>query len=90
MTDPAANLTTATVVIVGVGEHEAGAGWSLAGPVPDALRFAQYFLDRGVPAERVQVLSTPLPPDGALPEGALPPGRPGHGAAGVPAGASRR
>ncbi|WP_203845744.1 effector-associated domain 2-containing protein [Dactylosporangium siamense] len=69
MTDAGADLATATVVVVGVGEHQAGAGWSLAGPVPDALRFAQYFLDRGVPAQRVQVLSTPLPPHGALPDG---------------------
>lgn len=69
MTDAGTNLATAVVVIVGIGDYQTGAGWSLAGPVPDALRFVQFFLDQGVPPGRVQVLSAPLPEEGALPEG---------------------
>ncbi|GAA3249848.1 SAV_2336 N-terminal domain-related protein [Dactylosporangium siamense] len=59
----------ALVVIVGSGEHQAGEGWTLAGPGFDALRFAQFFLDRGVPADRIQVLTTPLVPAGTVPDG---------------------
>lgn len=45
-----------TVVVVGVDSYEAGYHWELDGPAADAHRFAQWFVDRGVPPERLTAL----------------------------------
>ncbi|CCK25436.1 hypothetical protein BN159_1057 [Streptomyces davaonensis JCM 4913] len=54
---------------MGLDAYEAGAHWALDGPVSDALRFADWFLDRGVPPERITaLLSAPPGRPGAVPE----------------------
>ncbi|MEV0176377.1 hypothetical protein AB0I00_35355 [Streptomyces sp. NPDC050803] len=45
-----------TVVVVGIDRYEAGPAWDLDGPVADALRFAEWFMSRGVPPERITAL----------------------------------
>lgn len=47
--------------MVGVDAYEAGARWALDGPVSDALRFADWFLSRGVPPERITALLSAPP-----------------------------
>jgi hypothetical protein len=42
-----------TVVLVGIDVYGFGERWDLAGPSHDARRFADWFLDRGVPADRI-------------------------------------
>ncbi|MER6676608.1 hypothetical protein [Streptomyces sp. NPDC000983] len=73
MNSPAAQAdpSRTTVVVVGVDAYEAGAPWALDGPVADAMRFADWFLARGVPPERITALLS------------VPPGRSGA-ADGVP------
>ncbi|MFF0017192.1 hypothetical protein [Streptomyces sp. NPDC005374] len=55
-----------SVVVVGVESYEAGPDWDLDGPAEDALRFADWFLDRGVPPERVRALVAPLARNSAI------------------------
>ncbi|MFE0254076.1 hypothetical protein [Streptomyces sp. NPDC059010] len=50
-----------TVVVVGIDHYEAGPAWDLDGPVADALRFAQWFMSRGVPPERITALLSEHP-----------------------------
>ncbi|MBB4690157.1 effector-associated domain 2-containing protein [Paractinoplanes abujensis] len=56
-------------VLVGVDAYEGGPAWSLAGPVDDAVRFAEFFVTHGVPAEQVTVLASPMPAPDVLPAG---------------------
>ncbi|GGO92375.1 effector-associated domain 2-containing protein [Wenjunlia tyrosinilytica] len=56
-TDPART----SVVVVAAEVYAAGSAWSLDGPVRDALAFTRWFLDRGVPPERIRLLASPLP-----------------------------
>jgi hypothetical protein len=42
-----------TVVLVGIDVYGFGARWDLTGPAWDARRFADWFLSRGVPPERI-------------------------------------
>ncbi|WP_261720234.1 hypothetical protein [Streptomyces sp. FZ201] len=66
---PQADPRRTSVVVVGLDAYEAGAHWALDGPVSDALRFADWFLDRGVPPERITaLLSAPPGRADALPE----------------------
>ncbi|MEU9733143.1 hypothetical protein [Streptomyces sp. NPDC048002] len=58
---PQADPRLTTVVVVGVDAYEAGAHWALDGPVSDALRFADWFLARGVPPERITALLSAPP-----------------------------
>ncbi|MFC6016826.1 hypothetical protein ACFP2T_11485 [Plantactinospora solaniradicis] len=48
-------------VLVGVEEYAAGPAWRLDGPALDACRFARWLIGRGVPAERIELLVSPLP-----------------------------
>ncbi|MBC2902427.1 effector-associated domain 2-containing protein [Streptomyces cupreus] len=58
---PQADPRRTTVVVVGVDAYRAGAHWALDGPVSDALRFADWFLARGVPPERITALLSAPP-----------------------------
>jgi hypothetical protein len=69
MTPSARNPRHARVILVGIDDYQGGPGWSLRGPVDDAIRFAEFFVAQGVPPERVTVLATPLPDAGRLPAG---------------------
>ncbi|MEU6253354.1 caspase family protein [Streptomyces sp. NPDC047043] len=55
-----------SVVVVGVESYEAGPDWDLDGPAEDARRFADWFLERDVPPERVSVLVSPLERNAAV------------------------
>ncbi|WP_328875752.1 hypothetical protein OHT76_39895 [Streptomyces sp. NBC_00287] len=68
---PHADPRRTTVVVVGVDAYEAGAHWALDGPVSDALRFADWFLARGVPPERITALLS-APPERADIAGKVP------------------
>jgi hypothetical protein len=57
------------VVVVGIGEYQAGDDWTLAGPVDDALRFAHFFVTHGVPPEQVVLLCDPAPLPNGPPAG---------------------
>lgn len=57
------------VVTVGIDRYAAGDEWSLTGPVDDAVRFAAWFVARGVPPDQVTVLLAPDPGPDALPPG---------------------
>ncbi|MGW5666409.1 effector-associated domain 2-containing protein [Micromonospora sp. NPDC003776] len=59
------------VVCVGIDRYAAGSEWSLAGPVDDAIRFARWFVARGVPPEQVTVLLAPDPGPDVLPPGVV-------------------
>jgi len=48
-------------VVVGVEEYEADRKWRLDGPALDACRFARWLTIRGVPADRITLLISPLP-----------------------------
>jgi hypothetical protein len=48
-------------LVVGVEAYAAGDGWSLDGPALDACRFAGWLAGRGVPADQVTLLVSPLP-----------------------------
>ncbi len=50
-------------VVVGIDEYELGASARLVGPVDDAVRYAKWFLDRGVPAAQVHLAVTPGRPE---------------------------
>lgn len=52
-------------LVVGVEAYAAGGGWSLDGPALDACRFAAWLTGRGVPADRVSLLVSPLPKNAA-------------------------
>ncbi|MFV2099029.1 hypothetical protein ACFHW1_26730 [Micromonospora sp. LOL_014] len=57
------------VVAVGVGAYQAGDGWTLTGPVDDAVRIARFFVAHGVPTGNVDLLTGPAPPADDLPAG---------------------
>jgi hypothetical protein len=44
------------VVVVGIDSYETGDEWELNGPVADGVRFAEWFMARGVPPERITAL----------------------------------
>ncbi|GAA4603482.1 hypothetical protein BJY16_004631 [Actinoplanes octamycinicus] len=69
MTEPARNPRDARVILVGIDDYRGGPGWSLRGPVDDALRFAEFFVAQGVPPERVTVLTAPAAAPDRLPSG---------------------
>jgi Effector-associated domain 2 len=61
MSDPSPIRTDrTTAVVVGIEQYAAGSDWNLNGPVPDARRFVDWFLCRGVPPDRVIALTAPL------------------------------
>ncbi|MGV9455537.1 effector-associated domain 2-containing protein [Streptomyces sp. NPDC003635] len=64
---PQADPRRTTVVAVGIDAYEAGKDWALDGPVSDALRFADWFVERGVPPERITALLS-APPGRAVAE----------------------
>jgi hypothetical protein len=47
-------------VVVGIEEYQTGKKWRLDGPALDACRFAQWLTNRGVPADRITLLVSPL------------------------------
>ncbi|ROO60269.1 hypothetical protein EDC02_2128 [Micromonospora sp. Llam0] len=69
MTTTAPQHPDVRVVAVGVGAYQAGDGWTLTGPVDDAVRIARLFVAHGVPAGNVDLLTDPAPPAGDLPAG---------------------
>ncbi|MDG4771228.1 hypothetical protein [Solwaraspora sp. WMMD792] len=69
MTTTAPQHPDARVVAVGVGAYQAGDGWTLTGPVHDAVRIARFFVAHGVPAGNVDLLTDPAPPEDDLPAG---------------------
>ena len=76
--------TDTLAVIVGVEQYAAGKPWGLDGPALDACRFAAWLTGRGVPADRITLLVSPLPEnEGAVAEQSrgfhVRPGRYGHG-----------
>jgi effector-associated domain 2 (EAD2)-containing protein len=64
-------VADARVVLVGIDEYEAGPGWTLQGPVDDAIRFAEFFVGQGVSPAQITVLATPIPAPSALPTGVV-------------------
>ena len=48
-------------VVVGMEDYQAGKEWRLDGPALDACRFARWLTSRGVPADRITLLISPLP-----------------------------
>jgi Effector-associated domain 2/Caspase domain len=48
-------------LVVGIEKYAIGEAWDLNGPALDACRFADWLLGRGVPAENVRLLASPLP-----------------------------
>ena len=55
-------LTADTLaVVVGIEDYQAGKEWRLDGPALDACRFARWLTARGVPADRIILLVSPLP-----------------------------
>ncbi|MEV4516087.1 hypothetical protein AB0K00_44895 [Dactylosporangium sp. NPDC049525] len=48
-------------LVVAVERYDIGADWSLDGPVPDAVRFVEWLLDRGVPRSAITLVASPLP-----------------------------
>jgi hypothetical protein len=48
-------------IVVGVEEYQTGTRWRLDGPALDACRFARWLTVRGVPADRITLLVSPLP-----------------------------
>jgi hypothetical protein len=48
-------------VVVGIEEYKAGNEWRLDGPALDACLFARWLTTRGVPADRITLLVSPLP-----------------------------
>jgi hypothetical protein len=48
-------------VVVGIEEYQTGRAWRLDGPALDACRFARWLATRGVPADRITLLVSPLP-----------------------------
>jgi hypothetical protein len=48
-------------VVVGIEQYQAGEPWRLTGPALDACRFIQWLTKRGVPADRITALVSPLP-----------------------------
>jgi vWA-MoxR associated protein C-terminal domain/Caspase domain len=48
-------------IVVGIEDYEAGKEWRLDGPALDACRFARWLTSRGVPADRITLLISPLP-----------------------------
>jgi hypothetical protein len=53
----------AHVIAVGIDDYEFGSGARLVGPVDDAVRFARWCLDRGVPAPQIHLAVTPGAPE---------------------------
>ncbi|UJW32507.1 caspase family protein [Saccharothrix sp. AJ9571] len=47
-------------VVVAIEEYDAGEGWRLDGPVPDACAFADWLVSRGVPPANITLLASPL------------------------------
>ena len=48
-------------VLVGIEEYQVGRDWGVDGPALDACRFAQWLTSRGVPADQITLLVSPLP-----------------------------
>jgi hypothetical protein len=48
--------------VIGIDQYDAGAQWKLNGPVADALRFAQWLRQRGVPDEQITLFLAPPEP----------------------------
>ena len=48
-------------IVVGIEDYEVGKEWRLDGPALDACRFARWLTSRGVPADRITLLISPLP-----------------------------
>lgn len=59
------------VVLVGIDQYAAGSEWNLVGPADDAIRFARWFVARGVPAGQVTLLLSPDPGPDTVPPGAV-------------------
>ncbi|MGY6018451.1 effector-associated domain 2-containing protein [Streptomyces spinosirectus] len=57
-------------VLVAVETYETGSSWDLDGPVRDALAYRAWLLGRGVPADSITVLASPLSKNRALLEAA--------------------
>jgi hypothetical protein len=53
--------TDTLAIVVGIEEYVAGKEWRLDGPALDACRFARLLTTRGVPADRITLLVSPLP-----------------------------
>ena len=53
--------TDTMAVVVGIEDYQAGKEWRLDGPALDACRFARWLTTRGVSADRITLLVSPLP-----------------------------
>lgn len=77
-----ANPQATYALVVGIEEYAAGPEWNeLDGPVPDARRFSDWLLARGVPAENISLFLSPRDSNRALLTSALPHGQPATQAA---------
>jgi hypothetical protein len=47
-------------LVVGIEKYKAGSEWDLNGPANDALKFANWLLERGVKPENIQLFLSPL------------------------------
>ncbi|MDJ0462628.1 caspase family protein [Streptomyces sp. H27-C3] len=56
-------------LVVGVESYEAGSAWNLDGPVHDALGYASWLRELGLPAESLTLLLSPLDRNRALADG---------------------
>lgn len=48
------------VYVVGIERYDGGEAWDLDGPVADALDFAEWLIERGVPPHNIQAFLAPL------------------------------
>jgi hypothetical protein len=77
-----ANPQGTYALVVGIEEYAAGPTWNeLDGPVPDARRFSDWLLERGVPAENISLFLSPRESNRALLTSSQPHGQPATQAA---------
>jgi hypothetical protein len=60
MTADSINPENVYALVVGIEKYKAGSEWDLNGPAKDALKFANWLLDRGVKPENIQLFLSPL------------------------------
>jgi Caspase domain len=60
MTTDSINTENVYALVVGIEKYKGGSGWDLNGPAKDALKFANWLLDRRVKPEHIQLFLSPL------------------------------
>jgi hypothetical protein len=60
MTGDPINTENVYALVVGIEKYKGGSDWDLNGSAQDALKFANWLLDRGVKPEQIQLFLSPL------------------------------